>query len=141
MHELWLSYIGSILTPCQANVGQMLQRLSRGDLNGAILTVKASTCASMTSLSGIVLYECANVFYLITPKDTLKSTPSYTFHFPNPPHLIISLLASCAQTRKHLFHFLERIGFLHLWKSLADISTRENVKEIQAETDHSVACR
>ena len=71
MNALWKSYMKSLLGNT-SNVDQILSKLSKGDLNGAHITVKDSICHTMKNMTGIVLFECANMFYIITPDNSLE---------------------------------------------------------------------
>ena len=83
MNDLWQSYTSSLLGRNVTNAEQILSKLSKGDLNGAYITVKDSICHTMKGISGIVLFECTNMFYIITPKDALKSKFKFIFFIFN----------------------------------------------------------
>lgn len=86
MHESWQAYASSCLLTCLPkgaeessenllNEENVLNCLKQIDYHGAYLTVTRSNSKFLIGLSGIVLQDKKNVFYLLTKESNIKIVP------------------------------------------------------------------
>jgi len=78
LHQLWSDYISDLINTdkvTKKNEEEVLRRLSKADLHGAMLKVVKCKCATLVGVCGIVLMETKHVFKLITNNNTLKVMP------------------------------------------------------------------
>ncbi|TPX69317.1 hypothetical protein SpCBS45565_g02502 [Spizellomyces sp. 'palustris'] len=72
LHNLWQGYINDLFDK-SSQPGVILPRMMKADYHGALLTVAKSKCPTYIGISGIVIKETENMFYIITKDDCMKS--------------------------------------------------------------------
>ncbi|KAK2197736.1 bifunctional Rof-RNase P-like/Ribonuclease P protein subunit Rpp29-RNP1/Ribonuclease P protein subunit RNP1/Ribonuclease P-MRP subunit Rpp29 superfamily/Ribonuclease P-MRP subunit Rpp29 [Babesia duncani] len=65
LHRLWLEYVQQVLEQSY-NVQHVARSVAMCDLQGCMLTVIASRCASLVGIEGIVILEQANAFVIVS---------------------------------------------------------------------------
>lgn len=84
LHGLWLGYMTELMggVASQSKKGfrraesdQILNRLLKADLHGAIMKVIRSKCPSYVGIEGIVILETKHTFTLITESNAVKVIP------------------------------------------------------------------
>lgn len=80
LHALWCGYMRELLgtdspTATQAqNQLHILPKLVKADFHGAVMTVVKAKCPHLVGLSGVVVKETENMFYVVTRGDKVKGT-------------------------------------------------------------------
>ncbi|KND05125.1 uncharacterized protein SPPG_00795 [Spizellomyces punctatus DAOM BR117] len=74
LHNLWQGYINDLFDK-SSQPGIILPRMMKADYHGALLTVAKSKCPTYIGISGIVIKETENMFYIITKDDCMKIIP------------------------------------------------------------------
>ena len=72
LNNLWQDYITELINNSN-NEENILNKILKADLHGALLTVKKSTNKNNIGISGIVLFESKRTFNLLTEKNTIKT--------------------------------------------------------------------
>ncbi|KAJ3053567.1 RNase P/RNase MRP complex subunit [Rhizophlyctis rosea] len=82
LYELWVQYMDEVLDKITQSA-LMLGKLVKADLHGAKIAVTQSKCPTNIGISGILIKETENMFYIVTEHDTLKAIPkkSHIFTF------------------------------------------------------------
>lgn len=94
LHHLWMGYISELLGLGKDNKqsvpssASMHPKLVKADFHGSIITVRNCRNASLVGLTGVVIYETANAFRIVTRDDTIKLLPKAgaVFAFSVPAH-------------------------------------------------------
>ncbi|KAJ2811574.1 RNase P/RNase MRP complex subunit [Coemansia furcata] len=73
LHLLWTAYVRGVIGDKKGE--QMLGRVMRADMHGALLSVTRAKCPNYVGMRGIVAQETKNVFRIITPDDRLLVVP------------------------------------------------------------------
>ncbi len=82
INQLWHSYANSCLTACLSPNGKLseesvLNCLKQIDYHGCCLSVVKSSSKSFIGVSGLVLQDKKNVFYLLTKENRIKIVPKF----------------------------------------------------------------
>ena len=72
MNKLWQEYITELMNNTN-NKENILEKILKADLHGAILTVINSTNKNNIGISGIVLFESRRTFNILTKKNEIKT--------------------------------------------------------------------
>ena len=72
MNKLWQEYITELMNNTN-NKEDILEKILKADLHGAILTVINSTNKNNIGISGIVLFESRRTFNILTKKNGIKT--------------------------------------------------------------------
>ena len=72
MNQLWQDYITELMNNSN-NEENILSKILKADLHGAILTVINSTNKNNIGISGIVLFESRRTFNLLNKKNEIKT--------------------------------------------------------------------
>ena len=81
VNTLWKSYVNSCLLTCLHNEHSSLSEenvlncLKQIDYHGCLLSVAKSSTKSLFGMSGVVLQDRRNVFYLVTRDNQVKIVP------------------------------------------------------------------
>ncbi|KAJ3282099.1 RNase P/RNase MRP complex subunit, partial [Borealophlyctis nickersoniae] len=75
LHELWVQYMNELVGPATPTPAVLLPKMTKADFHGAIMTVTRSKCPANVGLSGIVIKETENMFYIVTKDDKSKMIP------------------------------------------------------------------
>jgi len=79
LHNLWVDYMNDLINVnklgSKGSSDEILRRVSKADLHGAMLKVVKCKCPSVVGVTGIVLIETKNTFRIITSCDELKVVP------------------------------------------------------------------
>lgn len=86
MNDLWLKYANDVLgeLPINSTSGllpQTYQKLLRMDFHGCLITVVDAKCNSFIGLTGIVLRETMNTFFIVTKDNSAKYIPKLKSNF------------------------------------------------------------
>ncbi|KAI9105012.1 RNase P/MRP p29 subunit [Phlyctochytrium arcticum] len=73
LHKMWMGYMTEILD--SNHPASIQQKLLRADFHGANMTVTQSKCPTNIGISGIVIKETENMFYIITTTNAVKVIP------------------------------------------------------------------
>lgn len=74
LHKLWLQYFEEMIAECTSN-DAILNKVIKADFHGAVFTVTQSKSSNFVGISGIMVKETENIFYIITRNDELKTLP------------------------------------------------------------------
>ncbi|KAJ3409478.1 RNase P/RNase MRP complex subunit [Chytridiales sp. JEL 0842] len=81
LHQLWTQYMTDLLSDCLDNTEQFLSKIVKADYHGGVFTVTQAKCKNYVGISGIMVKETENVFYLMTKGDELKAVPKTKCNF------------------------------------------------------------
>ncbi|KAJ2741840.1 RNase P/RNase MRP complex subunit [Coemansia sp. BCRC 34301] len=91
LHQLWSQYVGGITGGWTGD--QLLGRVMRADMHGALLTVTRARCPNYVGIRGIVAQETKNAFRIITQADRLVTVPKahcvFTLSLPSGTQCVI----------------------------------------------------
>lgn len=74
LHDLWSGYMAELLEGANQPAAT-LPRLLKADYHGALFTVVKSKCPTLVGISGIVMKETENMFYVVTKQNAMKGKP------------------------------------------------------------------
>lgn len=103
MNRLWKQYIsqetGVLTKKTQENEAQILQKILKADLHGAIISVVSAKCENYEGISGIILRETKNCLRLVTKNDRILTIPKencvFLLDFPEKPVKIFGKALCC----------------------------------------------
>ncbi|KAI9012721.1 Rof/RNase P-like protein [Gaertneriomyces semiglobifer] len=74
LHQLWKGYMNMLLADSAHGTTAMM-RLLKADYHGAVFSVVRSKCPTYVGITGIVIKETENMFYIVTEQDEAKVVP------------------------------------------------------------------
>ncbi|KAI9341972.1 Rof/RNase P-like protein [Obelidium mucronatum] len=84
LHKLWKEYMKELFADEASkayNSEQALVKIVRADYHGAVFTVTQSKCKHFVGISGIMIKETDNMFYIITRENVVKGVPKAKSNF------------------------------------------------------------
>ncbi|KAJ3028765.1 UNVERIFIED_CONTAM: RNase P/RNase MRP complex subunit [Siphonaria sp. JEL0065] len=75
LYKLWTQYMKELFaedSKLTYNSEQSLVKIVRADYHGAVFTVTQSKCKHFVGISGIMIKETDNMFYIITRENVVK---------------------------------------------------------------------
>jgi ribonuclease P protein subunit POP4 len=95
IHRQWKAYIHNLLHPAQ-NLKEAQQLAFNADLHGCLLRVVEAPAPQHVGLTGIVVRNSRNAFFLVTPDDRIVMIPknNSVFEFAIDGKRVVTLLGS-----------------------------------------------
>ncbi|KAJ2910865.1 RNase P/RNase MRP complex subunit [Coemansia aciculifera] len=91
LHQMWRQYMAGVIGDKSGE--QMLGRVIRADMHGALVAVTRAKCPNYVGIKGIVAQETKNVFRIITKDDRLVVVPKahcvFTITLPSGTQCLI----------------------------------------------------
>ncbi|TPX75628.1 hypothetical protein CcCBS67573_g03112 [Chytriomyces confervae] len=84
LHKLWLGYMSELFASDAVDSfksEQNLTKIVKADFHGAVFTVVDSKSKPFVGISGIMIKETENMFYIMTREDIVKGVPKMNSNF------------------------------------------------------------